>query len=107
MSRTSSERLLYVQFTSCVYWDYSKPQDSLIVAYLILFTKMMSEDEERNRGSKKKTINKSSYQRSSMKKVFLKISQNSLENTCARASFLIKLLKVLSYVSMYILNIPL
>ena len=26
------------------------------------------------------------------KKVFLEISQNSLENTCARASFLIKLL---------------
>ena len=27
----------------------------------------------------------------SAKKVFLEISQNSLENTCARASFLIKL----------------
>ena len=31
-------------------------------------------------------------QRCSVKKVFLKISQNSQENTCARASFLIKLL---------------
>ena len=30
-------------------------------------------------------------QRCSVKKVFLKISQNSQENTCARASFLIKL----------------
>ena len=34
-------------------------------------------------------------QRSSMKKVFLEISQNSQENTCARASFLIKLPAVL------------
>ena len=34
---------------------------------------------------------KSSHQRCSMKKVFLEISQNSQENTCARASFLIKL----------------
>ena len=30
-------------------------------------------------------------QRCSVKKVFLEISQNSLENTCARVSFLIKL----------------
>ena len=30
-------------------------------------------------------------QRCSVKKVFLKISQNSLENTCAGFSFLIKL----------------
>ena len=30
-------------------------------------------------------------QRCSLKKVFLEISQNSQENTCARASFLIKL----------------
>ena len=30
-------------------------------------------------------------QRCSIKKVFLKISQNSQENTCARVSFLIKL----------------
>ena len=30
-------------------------------------------------------------QRCSVKKVFLEISQNSQENTCARASFLIKL----------------
>ena len=29
--------------------------------------------------------------RCSLKKVFLKISQNSQENTCARVSFLIKL----------------
>ena len=34
---------------------------------------------------------KSSHRRCSKKKVFLKISQNSLENTCARVSFLIKL----------------
>ena len=33
--------------------------------------------------------------RCSMKKVFLEISQNSQENTCARASFLIKLSAVL------------
>ena len=31
-------------------------------------------------------------QRRSVKNVFLKISQNSQENTCARVSFLIKLL---------------
>ena len=30
-------------------------------------------------------------QKCSLKKVFLKISQNSQENTCVRASFLIKL----------------
>ena len=30
-------------------------------------------------------------QRCSVKKVFLKISQNSKENTCSRVSFLIKL----------------
>ena len=30
-------------------------------------------------------------QKSAVKKVFLEISQNSQENTCARASFLIKL----------------
>ena len=34
---------------------------------------------------------RSSHQRCSMKKVFLEISQNSQKNTCARASFLIKL----------------
>ena len=33
----------------------------------------------------------SSHQRCSVKKVFLEISQNSQENTCARVSFLIKL----------------
>ena len=31
-----------------------------------------------------------SHQRSSAKKVFLEISQNSKENTCARVSFLVK-----------------
>ena len=34
---------------------------------------------------------KATVQRCSVKKVFLEISQNSQENTCARASFLIKL----------------
>ena len=34
---------------------------------------------------------RSSHRRCSVKKVFLKISQNSQENTCARVSFLIKL----------------
>ena len=33
---------------------------------------------------------RSSQRRCSIKKVLLKISQNSLENTCARVSFLIK-----------------
>ena len=33
---------------------------------------------------------RSSHQRRSMKKVFLEISQNSQENTCARVSFLLK-----------------
>ena len=36
-------------------------------------------------------IDRSSHQSCSIKKVFLEISQNSQENTCARASFLIKL----------------
>ena len=34
---------------------------------------------------------RSSHRRCSVKKVFLKISQNSQENTCDRVSFLIKL----------------
>ena len=34
---------------------------------------------------------RSSHRSSSVKKVFLKVSQNSQKNTCARASFLIKL----------------
>ena len=34
---------------------------------------------------------RSSHQRCSVKRVFLEISQNSQENTCARVSFLIKL----------------
>ena len=34
---------------------------------------------------------KSTHRRCSIKKVFLKISQNSQGNTCARISFLIKL----------------
>ena len=34
---------------------------------------------------------RSSHQKCSVRKVFLKISQNSQENTCARVSFLIKL----------------
>ena len=36
-------------------------------------------------------ISKAVVQKCSVKKVFLKISQNSQENTCARVSFLIKL----------------
>ena len=36
-------------------------------------------------------ISEADYRRCSVKKVFLKISQNSQENTCARVSFLIKL----------------
>ena len=38
---------------------------------------------------------RSSHQGCPMKEVFLKISQNSQENTCARVSFLIKLLDLL------------
>ena len=34
---------------------------------------------------------RSSHQRGSVKKVFLKILQNSQENTCAKVSFLIKM----------------
>ena len=34
---------------------------------------------------------KSNHRRCSIKKLFLKISQNSQENTCARVSFLVKL----------------
>ena len=37
------------------------------------------------------TVTRSSHRRCSIKRVFLKISQNSHENTCARVSFLIKL----------------
>ena len=36
-------------------------------------------------------LNRSSHRRCSIKKLFLKISQNSQENTCPRVSFLIKL----------------
>ena len=38
-----------------------------------------------------KKLYRSSHRQCSVKKVFLEISQNSQENTCARASFLIKL----------------
>ena len=40
---------------------------------------------------RKMDFSKAVAQRCSVKKVFLEISQNSQENTCARASFLIKL----------------
>ena len=36
-------------------------------------------------------LERSSHRRCSLKKVFLEISQNSQENTCARVSFLMKL----------------
>ena len=36
-------------------------------------------------------INRSSYRRYSIKKVFINVSQKSQENTCARASFLTNL----------------
>ena len=39
----------------------------------------------------KKSLNRSSHYRCSVKKVFLEISQNSQENTCARVSFWITL----------------
>ena len=42
---------------------------------------------------RKVILYRSSHQRSFLKKVLLKISQNSQENTCARVSFLITLLK--------------
>ena len=41
--------------------------------------------------TKKEKKISSSQRRCSVKKVFLKISQNSKENTCARVSFLLKL----------------
>ena len=41
--------------------------------------------------NKKRLLNFLSQQRCSIKKGFLKISQNSQENTCARVSYLIKL----------------
>ena len=37
------------------------------------------------------TVSKAGVRRCAIKKVFLKISQNSQENTCARVSFSIKL----------------
>ena len=46
---------------------------------------------ERQRDIPTNISNKSSHRRCSLKKVFLQISQNSLENTYARFSFLIKL----------------
>ena len=48
-------------------------------------------------------INKSKFnkegvaRRCSVKKMFLKISQNSQENTCARVSFLVKLQEILNF----------
>ena len=44
-----------------------------------------------NDGSLKQVNTEAVAQRCSVKKVFLEISQNSQENACARASFLIKL----------------
>ena len=48
---------------------------------------MSFEVNHNKRGPKAEAV----AQRCSVKKVFLEISQNSQENTCARASFLIKL----------------
>ena len=47
-----------------------------------------------------KTYSKSNYQWYSIKKLFLNISQNSQENTCAKASFLIKLPEACSSIKM-------
>ena len=41
---------------------------------------------------------RSSHQRCSVKKVFLEISQNSHENTCARVPFLIKLQEACNFI---------
>ena len=51
-------------------------------AYMIKVTRAT-----KKKGTKK---NRSSHRRCSIKKLFLKISQNSQENTCARVSFLNK-----------------
>ena len=46
-------------------------------------------------------ISRSSHWRCSIKKVFLEVSQNSQENTCARVSFLIKLQASLWYLKRF------
>ena len=50
-----------------------------------------SQDKSNSNISSNNNSNRSSHWRCSVKKVFLEISQNSQENTCARVSFLIKL----------------
>ena len=45
-----------------------------------------------------KTYSKSNHRWCSTKKVFLNISQKSCENTCAKASFLIKLPEACNFI---------
>ena len=45
-----------------------------------------------------KTYSKSNYRMWSIEKVFINISENSQENTCAKASFLIKLPEVCNFI---------
>ena len=61
-------------------------QRSKIIRFSDLFRMYRNVIPERN-GSKTEVV----VQRCSVKKVFLEISQNAQENTCAKVSFLIKL----------------
>ena len=51
-----------------------------------IFTNLIIPDKSKNTLHK----NRSSHRRCSVRKMFLEMSQNSQENTCARVSFLIK-----------------
>ena len=65
------------QVFSCEYWEVFKNRVSYYIEHLWLLILKLQ--------------NKAVTQRCSVKKVFLEISQNSKENTCARDSFLINL----------------
>ena len=64
--------------TFLVMWENS------LIRRLMLISKFMALQ------TRKQMIVKAVAQRCSVKKVFLEISQNSQENTCARVSFLLK-----------------
>ena len=103
----TSERLMYVQFTSCVYGVVNCSltfirKKGIISVYRSTFCVITLKKAWKHTltvlaldlyifGSSKPRRSEAVVQRCSVNKVFLKISQNQQENTCARDSFLIKL----------------
>ena len=68
----------------CIQYEQKRTKKSYIISYEgITYIKI---EKGKLYKSKQNTMARSSYRRCSIKKVFLKISINSQENTCARVS---------------------